>query len=259
MNKHEFICPEFQTWENPINSGLDMNTKQGTPLKMMRKKTEWRTRTLSTESRCESVHPTKWIKEREGAMRTWVGECYYKLNNFIQWKNFLKTTGKYKQFGRNEAISWMYFPQRFSCFSLLTYYACHWRDKASLTWNKQGKKWPKSWLLQVETDSTSMESRHGKQLALGLFANLAKISPLSLILKTFQDDPHENECLLYWCEIQLGGISTCTETHSRNPGWPYFLPHCPSPLLDQSWIPWYTQTIRSTWRRDSCVSVDVWC
>ena len=44
------------------------------------------------------------------------------------------------------------------------------------------KKWPKSWLLQVETDFTSMKSRHGKQLALGLFANLAKISPLSLIL-----------------------------------------------------------------------------
>ena len=32
------------------------------------------------------------------------------------------------------------------------------------------KRWPTSWLLQVETNFTSMKSRHGKQLALGLFA-----------------------------------------------------------------------------------------
>lgn len=118
-------------------------------------------------------------------MRTWVGECYYKLNNFIQWKNFLKTTGKYKQFGRNEAISWMYFPQRFSCFSQLAQqYACHWRDKASPTWNKQAKV-----AKELVTASWNRFHFNGKQtwkaVSFGAICKFSQIS-LSLILKTFQ-------------------------------------------------------------------------
>lgn len=69
--------------------------------------------------------------------------------------------------------------------SLLTNCACHWRDGAPLKRNKQAKSGQRVWLLQVGTNFTSIKSSHGKQLALGLLANLVKISPLSLNLKTF--------------------------------------------------------------------------
>lgn len=171
-------------------------------------------------------------------MRTWVGECYYKLNNFIQWKNFLKTTGKYKQFGRNEAISWMYFPQRFSCFSQPFNLLCMPLERQSITYMKQtSKKWPKSWLLQVETDFTSMKSRHGKQLALGLFANLAKISPLSLILKTFQgwSSWEWNACFTD-VRHSLGGFQHAQKHILGIQVGPTSFPTARLPV-DQSWIP----------------------